>query len=126
MPVTLHTLDSKQLGTACPFLKATLDAPGGAGAARSVEVGFVPFDGLGLEILVLVDSGGKCGPGGCGHTFFVKDGGGFTKASGSIATRELIGFARKGVDVFAILAEAEWKLQRTPGKPPELVYLRAR
>jgi hypothetical protein len=126
VPVVLHTLDSKQLGTACPFLKATLDLSGAADQPRDVEVGVVPFDDLDLEILVLVESGAKCGAGGCGHTFFVKEGGGFAKASSSIATKELMGFARKGVDIFAILMEGEWKLRRTPGKPSELVYLRAR
>jgi hypothetical protein len=132
VPVVLHTLDAKALATACPFLKATLgpsEPASGSGAvegARNVEMGFVPFKDLGLEILVLVDSGAKCAPDGCGHTFFVNEGAGFAKASKSIATRELVGFARKGVDVFAIMAAAEWKLKRTPGKPSELVYLRAR
>ncbi len=132
VPVVLHTLDAKALGMACPFLKAALgpsESAAGSGAveaARSVDLGFVPFKDLGLEILVLVDSGAKCSADGCGHTFFVNEGGGFARASKSIPTRELVGFARKGVDVFAIMAAEEWKLRRTPGKPSELVYLRAR
>jgi hypothetical protein len=130
--VSMHTLDAKQLGTACPFLKSTLgssEPASGSGAgegARSFDMGFVPFKDLGLEILVLVDSGAKCSADGCGHTFFVNEGSGFAKASSPIVTRELVGFARKGVDVFAIMTAAEWKLRRAPGKPSELVYLRAR
>jgi hypothetical protein len=132
VPVILHTLDSRTLGQACPFLKATLGPPevaNGAGTVtrpQNIEVGSVPFADLGLEVLVVIDSGPRCSPHGCGHIFFVNEGGGFTAASGSIVTAELAGFARRGVDIFAILAEAEWKLQRTPGKPPELVFARAR
>ncbi len=132
VPVVLHTLDAKLLGTACPFLKATFvpseaaSGPGAASGARNLDVGFVPFADLGLEILIVGDSGAKCGSDGCERTFFVSEGGGFAKASSPIVTRELVGFARKGVDVFAIMAEAEWKLRRTPGKPSELVYLRGR
>jgi hypothetical protein len=131
VPVVLHTLDPRTLGQACPFLKPTLGPPDGASgtgaAARgNVDVGSVPFSDLGLEILVVIDSGPKCNPRGCGHTFFVNEGGGFTAASGSIVTPELAGFARRGVDIFAMLADAEWKLQRTPGKPPELVFSRSR
>jgi hypothetical protein len=140
VPVVLHTLDAKTLGQACPFLKATLGLsegaplPAGAGA-QNVDVGSVTFADLGLEIMVLVDdpgkspaggSGPKCTPKGCGHTFFVNEGGGFTPASGSIVTPALAGFARRGVDIFAMLADAEWKLRRTPGKPSELVFSRAR
>lgn len=131
VPVVLHSLDPKQLATACPFLKSTLGPAEAASGSdtegtRSVDMGFVLFKDLGLEVLVLVDSGAKCTPNGCGHTFFVNEGGGFAKASSPIVTRELVGFARKGVDVFAIMSAAEWKLRRTPGKPSELVYLRAR
>jgi hypothetical protein len=132
VPVVFHSLDLKQLGTACPFLRSTLgpsESASGSGTvegARSIDLGFVPFKDLGLEVLVLVDSGPKCTPNGCGHTFFVNEGAGFAKASNPIVTRELVGFARKGVDVFAIMSAAEWKLRRTPGKPSELVYSRAR
>ena len=132
VPVVLHTLDTRTLGQACPFLKATLgpsegaNGPGAAKGPQNVDVGSVPFTDLGLEVLVLVDSGPRCDPHGCGHIFFVNEGGGFTAASGPIVTQELAGFARRGVDIFAILAEGEWKLQRTPGKPPELVFSRSR
>jgi hypothetical protein len=132
VPVVLHTLDAKTLGRVCPFLKATLgpsESASGTGAvagAQNVDLGFVPFADLGLEILVLVATGPKCDSHGCGHTFFVNEGGGFTAASGSIVTPELAGFARRGVDIFAMLKDAEWKLKRTPGKPAELVFSRAR
>jgi hypothetical protein len=132
VPVVLHTLDTRTLGQACPFLKTTLsrsEGATGAGAVngqQNVDVGSVPFADLGLEILVLVDSAPKCGASGCGHTFFANEGRGFTVASGPIVTPELAGFARRGVDIFAILTNAEWKLRRIPGKPPELVFSRSR
>ena len=132
VPVVLHTVDSRALGKACPFLKATLgiseapNAPSATTVLPNVDVGFVPFSDLNLEILVLVEAGPKCDAKGCGHTFFVNEGGGYVAASGPIATPELAGFARKGVDIFAMLAQAEWKLHRAPGKPPEFVFLRAR
>jgi hypothetical protein len=133
VPVVLHTLDAKTLGEACPFLKATIapagapkSPPAGASGTGNVELGFVPFADLGLEILVLVESGPKCGPRGCGYTLFVNEGAGFTRASSGLITTELVGFARKGVDIFAELSDAEWKLQKTPGKPSEFVFSRPR
>jgi hypothetical protein len=132
VPVVLHTLDPRTLGQACPFLKASLGSSGNASgpatpsAPQSVDIGLVPFTDLDLEILVLVESGPKCDSNGCGYTFFVNQGGGFIKASGAVVTPALAGFARRGVDIFAILASAEWKLERAPGKPPELVFSRAR